>query len=110
MKNTLLTFALIIAGHSLYAQTNIYESGENVGIGTTSPVTKLDVEGGNINVGNTTDLARAISVTSSTSGSASLVIGNTLMNTEFKTNFSGSTDAYGIPTNAIGLGNAFNYP
>lgn len=111
MKNALLTLAIVLAGLQTYAQQSIFPiDGSNVGIGTTSPVAKLDVQGGSINIGNNNDVTRALSVTTSTNANAVILIGNRLMNTEFVTNFSGSTDAYGVPTNTIGFGNAFNYP
>lgn len=46
MKKTLLTFAIAIACNFSYAQTNTFPATGNVGIGTTTPRGKLDVDFG----------------------------------------------------------------
>jgi hypothetical protein len=46
MKKTLLTLALAMASYCSYAQTNTFPGSGNVGIGTNSPSSKLDIIGG----------------------------------------------------------------
>jgi len=45
MKKILLTLAVALSGYCVYAQTNTFPSSANVGIGTTSPISDLQVSG-----------------------------------------------------------------
>ena len=43
MKTTFLTFAILFAGHSIYAQTNRFLDTGNAGVGTTNPVVPFQI-------------------------------------------------------------------
>jgi len=109
-KLTLLTIFLLAGSYSSYSQNNIFQVGGRVGIGNQNPSATLDIQGGDVQIGHRADVSRGLSVTTGPTASAVVLIGNPLMNTEFVTNFTGSTDAYGIPTNSVGIGNAFDFP
>lgn len=46
MKKALLTLIITSIGYITYAQNNIFQSGSNVGIGTTNPTAKLEINSG----------------------------------------------------------------
>jgi hypothetical protein len=94
-KICLSLIALSCAMNFSYAQTNTFTSSGNVGIGTTSPNSKLDVQGGNATVYNT-------------GGPTNLAIGSEILG-KTSISLSTSTDAggYGIMQTISTFGNAY---